>query len=111
MIANVPEIIHIPVQYQQFKSSLDLPHAAAAIIRHSSSTNRTLGMSSTNCPTFAFFVSFYFMHHLFTCDVFCIVQSVTGQNYIELHAQNSNDRARNRQDTSLQSDSTSSWPV
>jgi len=49
MITNAPEIVHIPLKYQQFKSSLDLPHAAAAIIRHSSSTTRTLGMSYTNC--------------------------------------------------------------
>ncbi len=45
MMANASEIIHMPPQYQRFKSLLDLPHAATAIIRHSPSTTRTLGMS------------------------------------------------------------------
>ena len=107
MIANAPEIVHIPVEYQQFKSSLDLPQAAATIIRQSSSTNRTLGMSYTNFST----LFFCYIHHLFTYDVLCIEQLVTGQYHVELYAQNSNDGARNHQDTNLQPDSTSTWPV
>ena len=44
MRTNLPEVIHIPLQYQRFNGLLDLPHAAAAIIRHSASSTRTLCM-------------------------------------------------------------------
>jgi hypothetical protein len=43
-IRNVAELIHIPPEFQQFESSLDLPHAAAAVLRNSSSASRTLGI-------------------------------------------------------------------
>ncbi len=47
-IDNVFEVIHIPTPYQQFKSSLDIPLAAAAALRNTPSTSRTLVRSSTD---------------------------------------------------------------
>ena len=44
MKTNLPEVIHIPPAFQQFQASLNLPQAAASIIRHSPSSTRTLGM-------------------------------------------------------------------
>jgi hypothetical protein len=108
MISNaLPEIVHIPPEYQRFKSSLDIPRAAAAIIRHSPSTTRTLGMSVKNCSTLLFL---FFIHSLFTYGVSCIVRSIPGQYTIELKVQNSSNEASDHQDTNLPN-STSTWPV
>jgi hypothetical protein len=112
MIHNAPsKIIHIPPEYQRFQSVLDLPLAAAAVIRNSPSTTRTLGMSDANYSTLLLLLLLLLLFHpLLTYNISCIVQSVPGQYAIELNASNSSNKGNNRQDTGLP-DSTSTWPV